>query len=122
MTIPIAHVRERAQQRPTGYFDDVIAAGLVVGDELHLSAEAYARLAAKYNPPSLVDLAASAVTAAANWAAAGFPVVDDATLQTRSSHCAICPRWDARAGRCLECGCYGLKHWLATERCPLGHW
>ena len=56
------------------------------------------------------------------WTAAGCPVVSEATFHTRSSQCSICPQWDARAARCLACGCYSLKHWLLTETCPLGHW
>jgi hypothetical protein len=56
------------------------------------------------------------------WAAAGFPVVSDSVILERSCHCWLCPQWDPFAKRCLACGCYSLKHWLATEKCPLGHW
>ena len=57
-----------------------------------------------------------------HWIAAGFPVVDEPTHFARSAHCSICPSWDARQARCLACGCYSLKHWLSTEKCPLGNW
>ncbi len=66
--------------------------------------------------------AVSVIDAGLEWAAAGFPVVDDSTHLSRSVQCSICPRWDARAGRCLECGCYALKLRLATETCPLNRW
>ena len=57
-----------------------------------------------------------------DWAAAGFPAVTPEVHLSRSVQCAICPRWDARRGKCVECGCYGSKHWMATESCPLGRW
>lgn len=70
----------------------------------------------------LVRQMETAAAAAARWVAAGLPVVDDATHLSRSVECSLCPRWDARAGRCQECGCYALKLHLATESCPLGKW
>lgn len=57
-----------------------------------------------------------------DWAASGFAVVSPEVHLERSVQCAICPRWDARRGRCEECGCYGAKHWMASEQCPLGRW
>jgi len=60
--------------------------------------------------------------AVAGWAASGFKTVTEDIHMERSVHCSICPRWDARKGRCEECGCYGAKHWLASEKCPLGKW
>lgn len=79
-------------ERPHGYYLDLLARGL------------------------------SLVEALGGWAAEGFPVVSDAVLFERSCHCALCPSWDAIKGRCLSCGCYSLKHHMATERCPLGKW
>lgn len=122
MTIPLSHIHERAKTRPPGYIEDVLASGVVNGDQITIDDEAFARLVAKYNPPSPLSMAGGLVKSLVAWASAGFPTVDESTLQERSAQCAICPRWDARAGRCLECGCAGLKHWLATERCPLGRW
>jgi hypothetical protein len=66
--------------------------------------------------------AVSVIDAGLEWAVFGFPVVDDSTHLERSVQCSICPHWDARAGRCLECGCYALKLRLATETCPLNRW
>lgn len=60
--------------------------------------------------------------AGAKWVTSGCPTVDPDTYLARSVECSLCPRWDARAGRCLECGCYALKLRLATESCPLGRW
>jgi hypothetical protein len=66
--------------------------------------------------------AAQATVAAAKWLAAGAPLVDESTHLARSVECSLCPLWDAHAGRCLQCGCYGIKLWLATETCPLHRW
>lgn len=78
---------------------------------------------------------ASAMT---EWARAGFPLVDEATLQTRRAICEggvdaagvehlRCQYWEEsfnRAfGRCGKCGCNtGLKTAVATEHCILGNW
>ena len=80
-----------------------------------------AMLKADYVPGLGVQIV-TAATALTKWIQAGRPVVDDSLYLLRSSHCALCPRWDAHAQRCLECGCYALKLRLATESCPLGHW
>lgn len=63
-----------------------------------------------------------AAAAGIKWLAAGAPLVNDATHLSRSVECSLCPHWDARAGRCQQCGCYAIKLRLATETCPLGRW
>lgn len=61
------------------------------------------------------------------WAAAGMPVVDEATLRQRIDICEHCPhikRWQEFAvARCGLCGCatgkkINLKLQMATEKCP----
>jgi len=74
------------------------------------------------SPPGPLEQGLTFAASMLRWTAAGFPIVSGSTFQARSAQCSICPRWDARQARCLECGCYSLKHWLATERCPLGNW
>ena len=71
---------------------------------------------------SIIINGVSLVKSATVWAAAGFQVVTEEVHLSRSAQCAICPQWDARRGKCLECGCYGAKHWMASETCPLGRW
>ena len=66
--------------------------------------------------------AARATVAATKWLAAGAPVVDETTHLARAVECSLCPRFDAHAQRCLECGCYAIKLRLATEHCPLRRW
>lgn len=78
--------------------------------------------------PSAAELAANFFGALGRWVAAGLPVVSEATHRGRMAACRACPHWDelARAGlgkcRAPGCGCTRLKHWLATETCPLGQW
>ena len=67
-------------------------------------------------------MATRAAKAAARWLAEGCPIVDEKTHLSRAVECSLCPRFDAHAQRCLECGCYALKLRLATERCPLSRW
>ncbi|MCX7887424.1 MAG: hypothetical protein N3B01_09270 [Verrucomicrobiae bacterium] len=77
-------------------------------------------------PQSIADTISSAITTAANWAAAGFPITDTQTLAARRTTCLACQHWQplARAGlgRCRLCGCTKLKWHIATARCPLNLW
>jgi hypothetical protein len=77
-------------------------------------------------PPSFLALASKFETALLAWMRAGFPVVAKAQWEARMETCRACPQWkeDARLGlgRCEACGCSKMKHWLATESCPLGKW
>lgn len=123
MRLNIESLRLVSPSRPTGYLDDVMSAGVIEGAELVLPDEAYAALVAKYkSSPNLLARGMSLAKSLVRWAAAGLPVTSEALLFDRSARCSICPRWDARRQRCLECGCESLKHWLATEVCPLGKW
>lgn len=73
-------------------------------------------------PPPLKDRIIRASVALGKWLAAGAPTVDETTHLARAVECSLCPRFDAHAQRCLECGCYAIKLRLATERCPLRRW
>lgn len=59
-------------------------------------------------------------------ALAGFPIASDEVLKDRESICLACTDWDKEAfmglGRCLKCGCAGLKLKLSTSECPVGKW
>lgn len=47
--IPLAHILARATERPQGYVDEVLAAGILInGETLQLSHERYRSLLAKY--------------------------------------------------------------------------
>ena len=58
----------------------------------------------------------------------GEPIsVDQEEQDRRLAICHEClpPEgyWDAAAGRCSKCGCFGAwKTWLATQKCPIDKW
>ena len=79
-------------------------------------------------PPLTTQLANAADAAARVLAAAatGEPVLaTQAESDRRLAVCVACPsgQYLAASRRCGACGCVlGWKSWLATERCPKGHW
>ena len=48
MLLPIAELMRQATQRPEGYLQDVLSRGIIRGDRLELTDEAYAELCAQY--------------------------------------------------------------------------
>jgi hypothetical protein len=48
IAIPLQHIRERAAERPPGYYERVVSLGTIVGDTLMLPADAYQSLLAEY--------------------------------------------------------------------------
>lgn len=121
MTFSLQSIRAQSAHRPAGYYEDVIASGVIEGDHLVLSEEAYARLAVKYSPGAATQ-AMTFASALAEWLAAGRPTVDAATHFERSANCSLCSLWDARHARCLHCGCRAIKLTWSTSACPLGKW
>lgn len=81
------------------------------------------RRAALPPEPTLAEMATNFAGAMVRWAAAGAPVVDEATYAARSAACDLCEYWapqgNAGLGKCLApgCGCTKFKRWLATENC-----
>jgi hypothetical protein len=67
--------------------------------------------------PSFWDLIFRFGKATAQWAEAGFPIVSREVFQDRLRSCQGCQWW--KGWRCAQCGCAGVKLWLATEQCPL---
>lgn len=117
----ICHIEAAAQARPAGYLDDVMSAGVRDGEWLEIPDPIYVALVEKYRPSS-TSLAGQAISASVRWLTAGAQVTPEALHHDRSAVCAMCPLWDARRQRCMQCGCYAAKLWLATERCPIGRW
>ena len=72
--------------------------------------------------PPVVYQVATVLSATARWLKAGRPMVTGDALHARKSICASCPNWNAEAwlgkGRCMKCGCSGIKLEWATESCP----
>lgn len=95
-------------------FETAIPAGVALSQEL------------SNELPSGFDMVKNFTTSALTWVASGFRLVDKVTFDQRMAVCQACPFWKPRArftlGKCNKCGCTKLKQWLATERCPDGHW
>jgi hypothetical protein len=78
--------------------------------------------------PTISDMLRNFSGAMLRWAGAGLPIVSREQWSARMAVCDACPHWvpTARAGLGLcgapGCGCTRFKHWLATEKCPLGKW
>lgn len=123
ISLPLAMLREVAAHRPPEYLPELCDAGIIAGDDLLLDEDVHAALAAKYRP-TLAEMLKNVSRAAANWAAAGFPVTEQRTYMHRAATCATCPHHsaDAWVHACAICGCSGIKLHLASERCPAGKW
>ena len=55
MKIKLRDIQIKAKERPTGYLEDVLSKGKVIGDYLEISPENYLKLTSKYrqSPPKL---------------------------------------------------------------------
>ncbi len=121
VAISLADFRRSADSRHAAFVGDALSVGKAEGDQLVFEDTVYANLLHRH-PPKLGSEAAALLQSGGSWIAAGLLVVDGGTHQARSGQCAVCPSWDARRARCLECGCFGLKLWLTSSRCTLGKW
>ena len=77
-------------------------------------------------PPTLLELADNFTRATATWTSQGFPTPSEEEYQRRAELCNGCKFWNANewlnVGRCMKCGCSGVKRYMATATCPLGIW
>lgn len=143
ITISLREIADKARRRPAGYYEEVVSRGVIKGDEIEFTDEAFGELRRKYRAtktqslppePTALELAANFTRAMARWSAAGFPVVSEDGYHARSQTCEgvepelRCAHWDGAAnlglGKCKApgCGCTRFKRWLATEKCPLDKW
>jgi hypothetical protein len=134
--LTIRNIRNAIPERAEGYYDDVLSQGTIVGDELEITPEAYLALKQKYevlpqpSPLPLKEKLKNLAAASVRWIQYGLPVVDQKTLEERAAICQgaegrpQCDFWlSTRAiPQCAICGCGGVKHELASERCPMGKW
>jgi hypothetical protein len=79
-------------------------------------------LKAKPTPPPVVYQVATVLSATARWLKAGRPNRSPEQLAEVKAICKTCPFWNPEAwlgkGRCMKCGCSGIKLEWATESCP----
>lgn len=75
------------------------------------------------NAPTMLEMMASAASAAAGFVASGGKRVPDEVFTVRAAICKECPAHEPGLNRCGECGCFlSLKAWLPKEKCPLDKW
>lgn len=76
--------------------------------------------------PTGLGVARSFVSAMTEWKRAGFPTVSRKVYSDRLRVCESCEHWNGTSrfgfGRCAKCKCTRLKHWVATEKCPMDKW
>jgi len=73
--------------------------------------------------PTTAEMAKNFTSSMARWVGAGFKTVDEELYNKRLLTCRECEHWkEAGIGRCMKCGCAGIKLWLATEKCPIDKW
>jgi hypothetical protein len=119
--VKIRYIREAAADRESGYLEEVLSAGHQEGEWLVLDDEKYRYLVARYRPTKKAVFV-RVLQAGCRWVASGLQLAPEGLVWTRSAVCALCPAWEARQRRCLECGCTTMKLELPSESCPLGRW
>ena len=145
MKIRLKEIDIRANQRPSGYKEDLLAHGKINGEFLEISGDDYMKMRLKYSTtpipspvnccggktpssgsfPPILQQAKNAAMAAGRVAGAiigGSKVLaSEETVKTRETTCDGCEF--KRENRCLKCGCqWKVKIRLATEKCPVGKW
>jgi hypothetical protein len=82
--------------------------------------------ATKNYPPSVATQLKSLAEAAKSYASSGFKNCEEYQYQARLAICNGCEFYDRNAfmgaGRCLKCGCSGLKLKIAASKCPIDKW
>lgn len=118
MILKISDIEAKATERPAGYVENVLQRARAIDSEtVELSDKDYRELCEGYqHGPSVLELVSNFTGALTRWVAAGAPTVTKEQYHQRLSICKACPHWNGN--KCVKCGCYRLKHWLATEKCP----
>lgn len=124
---------DRVPERPAGYYQDVISRGIIIGEEIEFTEEAYNELCAKYGSPveySLQEIITNFAGTVLEWKKAGCPTVSEETLKARADKCRgsvdrdPCIHWRGShlIARCDLCKCTKLKLAMATTQCPIKNW
>jgi len=118
----MAELKQRAADRPKGYLTDCVSRGKRDGEWLELSEDQFEFLRRKYSCdlPGVGEMLANFSYSILAWLDAGFPVTNKSQFQSRMAHCLECLDWVDH--RCRKCGCYQVKQWLDTEKCPVNKW
>ena len=136
MHVRISILKETAEKRPEGYFEDVMSHGKVEGEFLDIPPKDYALLRAKYSPtvpavktpccgkasfPPIRTQVANATRAVGRvFNAITHGQQLNVSSEILSQRLEICNKCEHHSnGRCKLCGCMlRWKRTLATEKCP----
>lgn len=77
-----------------------------------------------HKPPPIKDRVESFKQTISDWRAAGFPIADKERHNRRLKICERCEFYKniPTGFICLKCGCYSVKLWLQTSKCPINKW
>lgn len=108
--ISLAQLRAKAIERPSGYYEDVLSRGKVVGQDVELSAEAWSELAEKYRGQGWLEKIKAEIE------------LGKERIEKNKPICAACEYWNAASwlgyGGCTICHCSVLKLGTPGESCP----
>ena len=84
------------------------------------------KMNADNNPPPVSEQIKNAGRAARDFTKSGFKFATDEEYERRMAICRPCKFWKnikgPLIGRCMKCGCSGLKQKLAVSSCPIKLW
>ena len=74
--------------------------------------------------PSMKQRISNLTTELNNWRQQGYEIVPKERFDRRMEKCQSCEYFKklAMGGLCLKCGCYSIKLWLKTSKCPINKW
>lgn len=120
--------------RPPGFCAEIRTLGTFEGDMFEVDRVHWFAITRKHvtrsapTAPTISEMLINFSGAMARWFGSGLALATREQWAERMRICGGCQHWspEARAGlgHCTApgCGCTKLKHWLATEKCPLGKW
>lgn len=82
--LKLSDLKEKAKERPEGYYEDAVSRGKIQGEFLVISVEEVKKLAEKYRPKGLGDYVASMAKPVAK--------MIDGVLHTDLEHCEECEK------------------------------
>lgn len=125
-------IEDAARNKPAGYYEEVLAAGVVEGNTITLTRKAYNELHKKFtNPsfkepelPSTLEMAANFASALAKDMGSGMKRrTEEEAHAILDQHCKPCEFYRDSDKRCSKCGCFlAVKTAWKSQHCPIGKW
>jgi hypothetical protein len=126
----IKAIKERAKNRPEGYYEDVISGGKIVGDYVEIDHFKAVELVEKYknyqSMPSTLQMIKNFGKAVSDEVVAisnGKKSINEELSKKRIEICNSCEFIDKKSKRCTKCGCFlKWKTVWRSQKCPIGKW